>query len=96
MQERGISRAAQQSIQFVQLATLALPADPAAFAGIPEAAPMEYEEPTFANAHRVNEIEPLDTSRRSVQQRIVARRMLSIGITPVRQQREVHRAFADR
>ncbi len=44
-QKARVGRAAQQLVQFMQLAALAFPADPSCLAGIPEPLAVEQQEP---------------------------------------------------
>ena len=61
--ESGVGRAAQQSIQFVELAALALPPDPPRFALIPDATPVQKEETRSAGRRAIAQIETRDAVR---------------------------------
>ena len=58
--ETGIDRAAQQPIQLMQFAALAFPADPACLAGIPQAAPVQEQEPWAAGCGAIVCVEAVD------------------------------------
>ena len=70
--ERGVGRGAQQSIQLVQLAALALPADPPPFAFVPDATAMQQQEARAARRRTIAQIETRDAFRRRGDERRVA------------------------
>ena len=87
--ERGVGRAAQEAIELVQLAALALPAHPARLALAPEASAVEQMEARFASAGwAVPPVQLVDARARGREQGLVVGRVLRGGIRPVRQQRE--------
>ena len=55
--ERGVCGPAQQSVQFVELAALALPANPAPFAFVPNPSAMQQEEARARRRRAVTSIE---------------------------------------
>ena len=65
--EGRVGRAAQQPIQLVQLAALALPADPAPFAFVPDPPTMEQQEAGAAGRRAIAPIEAGDARRRRPQ-----------------------------
>ena len=94
--ESGVGRGAQQAIQFVELATLALPSDPPRFTFIPDAAPVQKEETRSARRRAIAQIETRDAVRRSGDERVVAVSVLGHGVGPIGQQREMQIAFRAR
>ena len=94
--ERRVGRAAQQPVQLVQLAALALPADPPSFAFVPDPPAMQQQEAVAAGRRAVAPIEPRDALRRRGEQRRVALDVLGRGIGPVGEQREMKVAFRAR
>ena len=91
--ESGVGRAAQQPVQLVQLAALALPADPAPFAFVPDAPAMEQQEAVAARRRAVALVEPGDALRCSREESGVALEVLGRSIGPVGEQREMQIAF---
>ena len=88
-QEPGGRRAAQEGIQLVELATLALPAHPAAFGLVPGSPPVEQQEPGASpGGLAVALVEPVDGRHRRREELVVAGDVLGRGVEPVRQQRE--------
>src|SRR5262245_11815478 len=88
-QERGVGRAAQQAIELVQLAALALPAHPAPLAVAPETPAVEEIEARLAVARRaMPAVELGDAGARRLQQGLVLRRVLRGGVGPVRDEAE--------
>ncbi len=94
--EARVGGAAQQAVQLVQLAALALPADPLAFALVPEPAPVQQQEAIAVGGRRVPLIQPRDSSARGREQRVVAGLALGGGVRPVREQREADVAVRSR
>ena len=88
-EEGRVAGAAQQAVQLVQLAALALPADPQALAFVPHAAAMEQEEPVAAGRRRVPAVQAGDRFDRGLQERVVALDRLACRIGPVREQGEL-------
>ncbi len=80
--------AAQQAIQLLELAALALPSHPQAFAGVEEAAAVEEVE-AAAGVVGVPAVELLDAGLRGVDDRLVARQRLRGGVGEVGEEREV-------
>ena len=95
VEERRVARAAQQAVELVQLAALALPAHPSPCASFQHAAPMEQQEAIGAGRVRIAGVEPGDAGGGGRQQVGVSRRRLGIGIGPVGQQREMDRRRPD-
>ena len=77
--EGGVGRAAQQPVQFVQLAALALPADPPRFAFVPDATAMQQQKAVAARRRAIAPIETRDAFRRRGDQRRVALGVLGCG-----------------
>ena len=94
--ESGVGRGAQQAIQFVELAALALPSDPPRFTFIPDAPPVQKEETRSARRRAIAQIETRDAVRRSGDERGVAVSVLGHGVGPIGQQREMQIAFRAR
>ena len=90
-QECGVRVAAQQEVQLVQLAALALPAHPALLAFIVDAAAVQQVEQRRALG-RVALVQPGDLGACEVQDLVVLDALLEGAVGPVRQQREGHRA----
>ena len=95
-QETGVGRAAQQPVQFVQLAALAFPADPPRFACVPDPPAVEQQEAVAARRRAIAPVEPGDACYRRFQQRRVAVDMLGRGIEPVGEQSEMQIALRAR
>ncbi len=89
IQVGGPLPAAEQPIQFQELAALALPPDPAPFAGVPHPAAVQQQEPVAGGRRTVFGVEPGDGVPRRRQQGVVALHMLARGVGPVGQQREI-------
>ena len=87
-QECRVAVAAQQEVELVQLAALALPAHPAAFRLVVEAAPVQQVE-ALAAGQRVALVEQLDLAARIVEHLAVAGRQFDRAVRPVGQQREM-------
>ena len=96
MQEGRIGRAAQQLVQFLELAALAFPSHPAFLPVAPDAATMQQQEAVACRARAVKMVQPRDACRGKVEQRRVPRGVLAGGVRPVRKQREVELAFGRR
>ncbi len=92
-QKAGVGRAAQQPVQFMQLAALAFPADPARFAGVPDPLAVQQQEAVAAGRRAIAPIEPGNAGRCRFQQRLIAIDMLGRGIEPVGEQREMQLAL---
>ena len=82
-EERGVGRAAQQPVQFVQLAALALPADPSPFACVPDAPAMKQQKARAARRRAVAPVELGDAVRRSGEESLVALRVFGRAVHPV-------------
>ena len=96
-QDPGRDRAAQEGIQFLELATLPLPAHPAALGRVPASLAVEDEEPgPSAWSLAVTLIEPVYRRHRRREQFVVAGDVLTGGVEPVRQQGESNIAVAVR
>ena len=61
--ETGIGGATQQAVQFMKLAALALPADPARFTRVPDAPAMKQQKARATRRRAVACIQALDTCR---------------------------------
>ncbi|WP_425128606.1 hypothetical protein [Burkholderia metallica] len=95
--ERRVRCAAQQPVQLVQLAALALPAHPASFAVVPHALAVQQQEaPAFARRRRIKAIQPVDARRRGCQQFVIAVRVRCGRVHPVGEQCEVNSAVGAR
>ncbi len=95
--ERRVRCAAQQSVQLVQLAALALPAHPAPFTVVPYALAVQQQEAlAFARRSRIKAIQPVDALRRGCQQPVVAVGVRRGRVHPVGEQSEVKRAVGAR
>ena len=90
-----VGRAAQQSIQLVQFAALAFPSDPLSFPLVPDSPPMEQEESIAFRRRSVTLIQARDPAGGGAEKLVVARRILSGGVAPVREQREAEIAVRD-
>ena len=88
--------AAQQPIQFMELAALALPTDPTRLALIPNAATMQQEEPRSARRRAITQIEARDARRGRRDELSVTVGMFVRGVGPVGHQREMQIAFRAR
>jgi len=93
MQEGRIGRAAQQLVQFLELAALAFPPHPPFLPVAPDSATMQQQEAVACGAGAVKTVQPRDACRGNVEQRRVPRGVLAGGVCPVRKQREVELAF---
>ena len=80
----------------MQLAALALPADPPRFAFIPDAAAVQKEEAGSARRRAIAAIEARDPFRRDRDQRCVALGMFGRGVGPIGHQRKMQIAFRAR
>src|SRR3982074_434428 len=96
MQEGRIGPAAQQLVQFLELAALALPPHPPFLPVAPDSATMQQKEAVAGGALAVNTVHTRDTCRGNVEQRRIPRGVLAGGVGPVRKQREVELAFGRR
>ena len=80
----------------MQLAALALPADPPRFAFVPDATAMQQQEAGAARRRAVAPIESRDAFRRGADERLVAVGVFGRGVGPVGDQREMQIAFRAR
>ncbi len=94
--ESGVGRGAQQPVQFVELAPLAFPPDPARFAFIPNPAPMQKKETGSARSRAIAQVEPRDAFCCRDDERRVACDPFGRGVGPVRHQREMQIALGAR
>ena len=84
----------QHRQQLLELAALALPADPALLRFGEAALAMQQQEAKRpVRLHRIERVEPLDLVARRGEQCFVAFGVLACGVGPVGQQRELHAAF---
>ena len=88
-EEGRVPGAAQQAVELVQLAALALPADPQALAFVPHPPAMEQKEPVAAGRRRVPAVQAGNGFDGSLQQRVVALDRLACRVGPVREQGEL-------
>jgi hypothetical protein len=86
--ERRIRRPAQQPVQLLELAALALPPHEGALAGIPEPPAMQEKEAP-AGRIRIARVQRLDPGARRGDDRFVPRHRLGGGVDEVAQDREV-------
>ena len=94
-QDAGRGRAAQQCVQFLELAALALPPHPATFGLVPRSLSMQEQEPgPAAGSLAMPLVELINARGCSGEQFIVADNLLGGGVEPVREQRESEIAFA--
>ena len=91
--EGGVGRGAQQPVQFVQLAALALPADPPRFAFVPDATAMQKQKARAARRRTMAQIETRDAFRRRGDERRVALGVFGCRVGPVGNQRKMQIAF---
>jgi len=82
-QERGVGRAAQELVQFVKLAALALPAHPSPLACVPNPPAVEQQEALAAGRRAVAPVEPSDALHCSRKESPVTRDVLGRGIDPI-------------
>ena len=92
LQKAGVRGPTQQPVHFVQLAALALPADPAALALIPHTAAMQQQETVSARRRAMQKVETSDTIRGGRQERFVTGGVLRFTVRPVREQGKMQRA----
>ncbi|EDT03388.1 hypothetical protein BamIOP4010DRAFT_3075 [Burkholderia ambifaria IOP40-10] len=95
--ERRVRCPAQQPVQLVQLAALALPAHPAPFAVVPHALAVQQQKAlAFVRRRRIESIQPVDARHRGCQQPVVAVGVRGGRIHPVGKQCEVKRPVGAR
>ena len=87
--EGGILRTAQQSVQFVELATLALPPNPALLAFIPDPASVQQQKAVAARRRAIAPIQACNAFDGDGKQRLIVVSMLAVAVRPIRQQREM-------
>jgi hypothetical protein len=87
----GVGGLGQRGHQLLELAALALPADPASFAAAVATPPMQQQEPRLGAG--MTGVEFADLAHRLRQQSVVAPRVGGVGIRPVGQQRELRLFF---
>ena len=92
VEECRVGRAAQQAIELVQLAALALPSHPASLRLVPDATPVQQEETIGTFGGRMAAVEPDDAGGGRRHEVGVSRVGLRVGVRPVRQEREMHGA----
>jgi len=95
MQKVVSGRAAQQLVQFLELAALAFPSHPAFLPVAPDATTMQQQEAVACRTGAREDGSAADACRGKVEQRRVPRLVLAGGVRPVRKQREVELAFGD-
>ena len=88
-EEGRVPGASKQAVQLVQLAALALPADPQALTFVPHPPAMEQKEPVAAGRRRVPAVQSGNGFDGSLQQCVVALDRLACRIGPVREQGEL-------
>ena len=87
-QERRVGGAAKQPIEFVQLAALALPADPLSFAFVPDAPAMQEKEARAVVGRPVALVQPRNSGGAAPRRLSSSAVVLGLAIGPVGQQRE--------
>jgi hypothetical protein len=87
---------AQQPVQLVELAALALPSDPAPLPFVPHAAAVEQEEALAAGGRPVAPVQLGDAFGRRLDERFIALDALLVGVGPVREQGEMQLVFRAR
>ena len=93
-QDAGRRRPAEQGVQLLELAALALPSHPPALGLVPHTPSMKQQEPRpAAGSLAVTLVELIDAGRGGSEQFIVPDNLLGVGIEPVREQRETKIAF---
>src|SRR5579871_6972593 len=86
--KRSVCRAAQQSIELVKLAALALPSDPLVLTGVPHSVPME-EQKALARLRRTMALVQSRNARLCGRhQLVVARNMFGVRVRPIRKESE--------
>ena len=88
-QEGRIGGAAREPVQFMQLAALALPAQPSPLPLIPHPAAMEQHEPLSALPRLISAIEVRHPFADGGEQRFVALGPFGLGIDPIGEQSEI-------
>ena len=92
VQEGRVAGATQQPVQLVELAALALPADPACLPRVPDPAPMQQQEAVASGRIAVQPVQPGDAGRGGGQQRRIAIGVLRRAVGPVGQEGEMQLA----
>ena len=87
-EKTGIGCAAQQTIEFMQLAALAFPANPFPLACVPQPPAMQKEEWLPAVRGRIARVQICYSRRRFGEKRLVGCAMFRCAVAPVGQQRE--------
>ena len=85
VEKTGVLRAAQQAVQFVQFAALALPSHPGALGDVPQPLAVQQHEQRRSIA-RITLVQFRNTRTGAFQQRLVGRRRLALAVGPVGQQ----------
>src|SRR5713101_1360201 len=80
----------------MQLAALAFPPEPFALPRVPDPPPMKQDEAVPVRCRAVRTVQPLDSSNRGPQERVIARRILGATVRPVRKQSEAKIAIWSR
>src|SRR5687767_9544913 len=88
-QERSVLGPAQQAVQLMKLAALALPTDPSPFSYVPDAAPMKQQKAVTTQPGAVATVEFSDALCGGCQQILVAVHLFGRAIQPVGKKREV-------
>ena len=89
--ERRVAGTAQQAIELMELAALALPSHPDALRFVPDAAPMQQQEAIGPGGVGIAGVEAGDAGGGHRHQVVVAREPLGMGVRPVGQNGEVDR-----
>ena len=96
VEEGGVGRTAQQPVQFVELAALALPADPPSFAFVPDPPAVKQQKAFAAGSHAVPPVELRDALHCHGEESLVALGVLGLAIDPIGKEREMKFAFRAR
>ena len=95
--ERGVRRAAQKAVQLVELTPLPLPPDPLAFTLVPQAPPMQHEEPRPPSGRAlVGVVEALDPVDQGGEELVVSGPVFTACVRPVGKQGKVEVSFGVR
>ena len=94
--ERRVGGASEKPIQLVQLAALALPADPLALRLVPDTAPVEQQEALAVGHRPVALVQSRNAVARFTEQFVIVRHALALGVHPVAEQREAEVAVGAR
>ncbi len=91
-QEGRVGGAAQQPIEFVELAALALPADPAPLSLVPQAFAVQQHEAVAGRSGAIAMVQPRDALPGRGPQGLVGLGLFAVGVAPIGQQGEIELA----